>query len=74
VPDYITVFSASFKKDSEWGPVAAMGNQTRSAKYVIRFFKGNKHFTVWMSNSQALAKTKAMELGQLLQTEVRLKN
>jgi len=73
-PDYITVFSAVFKKDSEWGPVAAMGNQTRKGVYVIRFFKGNEHFTIWESDSLELANDKAIELGRLLSTEVRLKN
>ncbi|TMM58975.1 hypothetical protein FEE95_05950 [Maribacter algarum] len=72
-PDYISVFSAVFKKDSEWGPVAAMGNQTWEGNYVVRFFKGNLHFTVWRVDSLDVAKAKAIELGELLNVEVRYK-
>ncbi len=70
-PDYISVFFAVFKKDSEWGPVAAMGNQTREGNYVVRFFKGNSHFTVWRVDSLGAAKVKAIELGELLNVEVK---
>lgn len=71
-PEFISVFSVVFKKDSEWGPVAAMGNQTRKGTFVIRFFKGNAHFTIWESDSLPLANAKASALGQLLNIEVRL--
>ena len=71
-PDYISVFSAVFKKDSEWGPVAAMGSQTRKGTYVIRFFKGNEYFTIWQCDSLHLANAKASALGRLLNIEVRL--
>jgi len=71
-PDYITVFYAVLKKDSEWGPVAAMGNQTREGNYVVRFFKGNAYFTVWKADSSELANDKAVELGKLLNVEVKL--
>jgi len=72
-PDYITVFSALFKKDAEWGPIAAMGKKGREGNYVVRFFKGNTHFTLWKTNSLDLANRKAMELGKLLNVEVKSK-
>lgn len=73
-PDYITVFSASYKQGSEWGPVAALGKETKEGSYVVRLFKGNKHFTVCKSNSLGSAKNKASRLAELLKVELVLKN
>lgn len=73
-PDYIIVFSALFKKDSDWGPVAALGSQSKGGTYVIRFFKGNKHFTLWKTNNLELANNRAKEVGELLDVEVRSKS
>lgn len=72
-PDYIVVFSALFKKDADWGPVAALGNEAKNGTYVIRFFKGNTHFTVWKSKSLKTTKEKALNIGKLLDVEVKLK-
>ncbi|MFK7813213.1 MAG: hypothetical protein AB8B59_12005 [Maribacter sp.] len=74
VPEYITVFSALFKQGSEWGPVSALGGQRDSGNYVIRFFKGNAHFTIWKTKSLTQANTKAKEVGSLLNVEVRLRD
>lgn len=73
-PDYVTVFYSVFKKESEWGPVAAMGSQIREGNFVVRFFKGKAYFTVWRTDSMELANAKAVELGKLLNVEVKLKN
>jgi len=70
-PDYITVFSARFKQSSDWGPVAAMGKETDNETFVIRFFKGNRHFTVFKTNSLKLANTEAEKLGLLLNVEIK---
>ena len=74
LPEYIIVFSALFKKDSEWGPVAALGSKSKGGTYVIRFFTGNRHFTIWKTKNLDLANTRAKEVGELLNTEVRLKS
>lgn len=70
-PDYITVFSARFKQRSDWGPVAAMGKENSNAAFVVRLFKGNRHFTVFKTNSFDLANIKAEMLGRLLNVEVK---
>lgn len=71
--DYISVFSASAKKSSEWGPIAAMGKDTRNEYFVIRLFKANEHFTVFRSNSYETVVAKATELGRILNIEVIIK-
>ncbi len=72
-PNYISVFSSSTKKDSEWGPIAAMGKQSIGKDYVVRMFNENKHFTVFRSRSLEIARTKATELGKMLNVEVSVK-
>lgn len=64
-PDYILVFSARFKKESQWGPVSELGKQTRADNFVIRFFRGNSDFTVWKGPTLEAAKAKAVALGEL---------
>lgn len=73
IPDYLVVFSALFKKDADWGPVAALGNKAKNGTYVIRLFKGNKHFTIWKPKSLKLTKEKALMAGKLLDVEVKIK-
>lgn len=73
-PDYISVFSARFKTDAEWGPVAAMGSQTKEGSFVVRFFRGNSYFTVWKGAKLEMAKAKAIALGGLLNVEVRIQD
>ena len=73
-PDYLIVFSAKYKQGAEWGSVAAMGKQRGGDNYVVRLFKGNKHFTVFRTNSLEVAKTRATELSELLNIEIRGKN
>lgn len=72
-PDYITVFSARFKQSSNWGPVAAMGKEIGNTNFVIRFFKGSRHFTIFKTNSLELANTEADKLGKLLKVQVNRK-
>ncbi len=69
-PDYISVFSASFKQDNEWGTVSALGTKTRNNAIVIRLFKGNKYFTVYKTYRYENAIEKAQKLGALLGVEV----
>lgn len=73
-PEYISVFAASYKKGSEWGPVAALGNENREKDYVIRLFKGRKHFTVYKAKSLSEARNKGAELAELLQVELKVKD
>lgn len=73
-PDYISVFSASFKKGSDWGPVAALGNDNKEKSYVVRLFKGNKHFTVCQGNSLTVAKAQASKLSNLLKVKTIVKD
>ena len=70
-PEYIVVFSATYSKSSEWGPVSALGKENKENIFVIRFFKGSQKFTLWRTNSFELAKTRATNLGELLNVEVR---
>jgi len=69
-PEYVSVFSARLKKDADWGPIAAMGSQSKNGTYVIRFFKGNRHFTVWKTKSYELAMTRAGEVAKLFNVDV----
>jgi len=70
-PDYLIVFSAKYKQGAEWGSVAAMGKERGGDNYVIRFFKGNKHLTIYRTNSLEDAKSKAIELSDTLGIEIR---
>lgn len=70
VPEYITVFSTRNTKSSDWGPVSAIGNQLMEQSYVVRMFKGKRHFTLWRTKSPNLAKLRAEELGALLEVKV----
>lgn len=69
-PEYISVFSTSFKQNNEWGTVSALGTKSRNDAVVIRFFKENRNFTVYQTNSYEKAVDIANELGQLLDVEV----
>ncbi len=69
-PDYISVFSASFSLDNEWGTIAAIGTQERQESVVIRFFTGNKHFTLYKTENYERALQMANELGEMLDVEV----
>ncbi len=73
-PDYIIVFSSIYKQGAEWGSVAAMGNKRTGDNYVIRLFKGNKHFTLFRTTSFEIAKQKAIDLSNLTNVEIRGKN
>lgn len=70
-PDYLIVFSATYKQGAEWGSVAAIGKERGGDNYVIRLFKGNKHFTIYRTNSLEDAKEKASELSVFLNVEIR---
>lgn len=70
-PEYITVFSASFKQGAEWGSVAALGKERGERLFVIRLFKGNRHFTIFKTKSLEKATTMAVELCELLSVELR---
>ena len=72
IPEYATIFSATGIQNSEWGPVAAMGNQRKDQNYVVRLFKGNQHFTLLRTTSYDIAKDKAEKLGVLLKIEVHI--
>lgn len=69
-PEYISVFSASFKLDNEWGAVSAIGTKERHDKTVIRFFTGNKNFTVYKTEKHQKAVEKANTLSKMLNVEI----
>ncbi len=71
-PHYITIFSAQYKQETNWGFVAALGNEAKKGTFVIRLFKGNKHFTIYKKNELEVVKTKAYELSEFL--NINLKN
>jgi len=73
-PDYMVVFSAKFKQGAEWGPVGAMGKERTGDSFVIRLFKGNKHFTLYRNKSMQKTKTKAVALSEMIGVEIRGKN
>ena len=70
-PEYLIVFSARHKQGTEWGSVAALGKQRSGDDFVIRFFKGVSHFTLFRTNSYQLAKDRAMELSEFLGVEIK---
>lgn len=69
-PDYISVFSASFSLDNEWGAVSAIGTKERHHKIVVRFFTGNKNFTLYKTDKYENALDKANALSELLNVEI----
>ncbi len=69
-PEYISVFSASLSLDNEWGSIAAIGTKEKQDKFVVRFFTGNKNFTLYRTENYQEALDKAKELGELLELEI----
>ncbi|WP_106793702.1 hypothetical protein [Aquimarina sp. Aq78] len=69
-PDYISIFTTSFSLDNEWGAVSAIGTKERHSKIVIRFFSGNKNFTLYKTEKYGKAYKKANELSELLGVEI----
>ncbi|WP_024768612.1 hypothetical protein [Aquimarina macrocephali] len=69
-PDYISVFTTSFSLDNEWGAVSAIGTKERHSKIVVRFFAGNKNFTLYKTEKDEKAYKKANELSELLGVEI----
>ncbi|GAA4273252.1 hypothetical protein U6A24_20065 [Aquimarina gracilis] len=69
-PDYVSVFSASFKLDNDWGAIGALGTKEKHDKIVVRFFTGNKNFTLYKTNKYEEAVNKANALSELLNVEV----
>jgi len=69
-PDYVSVFSTSFKLSNEWSTVSALGTSEKHDRVVIRFFKDNRHYTVYKTKYYKLAVEKANELGEMLNVEV----
>ncbi|MBS9461289.1 hypothetical protein KIM67_02615 [Flagellimonas sp. 389] len=72
-PDYISVFPALFKKNAEWGPIAALGKTTENKSYIIRLFNESGHLTVFKSNSFQTISDKAKRLGIMLNVEVKIR-
>lgn len=65
-PDYITVFSTSFSQNADWGSVAALGKKRSNVFFVVKLFKGNKHFTIFKSTSYVDVDAKARELSEFI--------
>jgi len=60
-----------YKQETNWSSVSALGKETRKGIFVIRFFKSNKHFTVYKSNNLNLLKVKALESAKLLDVNLK---
>ncbi len=69
-PEYIKVFAATSVQRSDWGPISAMGSRRKAQDYVIRMFKGRRHFTLYRTGNLDLARAKGKRLGELLEVEV----
>ncbi len=69
-PDYISVFSASYKKDNEWGAVSALGTKSKTQNVVIKFFSNRANEIVYKSNSYEDVLEKANELSKLLNVRI----
>jgi len=69
-PDYISVFSASFKLNNEWSTVSALGTSEKHDRIVIRFFRNNKHHTVYKTKRYDDAVKIANKLGKMLNVEI----
>ena len=72
-PDYITLFSASYKQNADWGSIAALGKERQNVFFVVRIFKGNQHYTFFKSTSYQRAEAKAIEFSKFLDVEYRSK-
>jgi len=69
-PDYISLFSSSFKKDNEWGAVAALGSKSKYQSAVVKFFKGQKNEIIYKSNDYTKALEKTNELSVMLNVRI----
>lgn len=69
-PEYISIFSTSFKKDNHWAPVAALGTESKYKDIVVKFFKGSKNVVIYKCNDYNIALNKPTELGLLLNIKV----
>jgi len=69
-PDYISVFSGSFSLDNDWGAIGALGTKERHDKWVVRFFKENRKFTLFKTNNYQKAIDKGNALSNLLGIEI----
>ena len=69
-PDYISVFNLVQKSVNEYGPVSAIGTQSREGFFVIRFFKNNTYRTVFKTKkyNEVIAKSEALQ--KMLKVEV----
>ncbi|WP_299259159.1 hypothetical protein [uncultured Aquimarina sp.] len=69
-PEYISVFSALFTQDNEWGSVSALGTKEKHGSFVIRLFSENNKFTLFKTNNYETALLRAKELGELIDVEI----
>ena len=69
-PDYISIFSTSFSQSNEWGTVSALGSKRSMDAIVIRFFKENRHSTLYRTKVYKEAKDVAHQLEALLNVKV----
>ncbi|MFC4095791.1 hypothetical protein [Euzebyella saccharophila] len=69
-PDYIVVFPVRSWKNSDWGPVAAVGNKTKNDGYVVRAFSGKGHFTFVRTSNLSFARSQGTAVSQLLEVDL----
>ncbi|XLS29247.1 hypothetical protein ACJD0Z_00155 [Flavobacteriaceae bacterium M23B6Z8] len=69
-PDYISMFKTHSSTKHEWGPVAALGKESKDLKYHIRFFTENEWTNIVTTNRRNEVEEAGVKLKKLLQVEV----
>ena len=46
-PDYISIFSTTFKGSNEYGAVSALGRTSRYDKIIIKLFKDSQNISIY---------------------------
>ena len=69
-PDYNSLFAATFSGSNEYGAISSLGHSSKHYKFTVKFFKGNKHVTVYTSNNYQDAYNEGNFLRDLLDVEL----
>ena len=69
-PEYVSVFPMRSGKNSDWGPVSAMGKRSNSDEFCVRIFNDKEKFTLIRTSNSKLALRKAKALSELLKVEL----
>ncbi len=69
-PEYVSVFPMRSGKNSDWGPVSAMGKRSNNDEFCVRIFDDKEKFTLIRTSNSKLALHKAKALSVLLKIEL----